>query len=369
MPRDKPADIEHVDIRKAQQLRRPVLPRGKQEKTDRSRSNNNNDRQRRSSKSSRRPVDDSSLSGSSQSSSVSGNVRRKHGATKGAGGSKWTPKRGHDVNQNLVQELQKQQGEIDALKAIQEEIQVNERSQPSAKQEFLSPTDQLLNECIEQMEGPSPVKQEQDFLERDLNINWTEPDRGVSKGVKLSVGIAAASAIGSLFFGRKSLILGAAGIVGLASFDMMMVRLMQSAKGLFTVHHTITASKTTEEKHIDLRPDRQAMKPIKHEPIYMKGEYVSTHLGLPVTKVALSFPAAAVAQISVSANVALNARADVAFERMNTTANTLHTVNFDMYKSLYGQSLMQDSVLVSFGLYKQMHQRLRSFPFPSPPTI
>ena len=305
-------------------------------------------------------LDESPLSVSTNPDAIPRDVQRGKGNKNGRSKSRWSPKsKPHDINKNLVEELQKQQGEIDALQEI-----IKTNSEPE------KPESDVETERLHSHESPKKEFGAEVLIRDGIDVQWTEPDRGFSLGAKLVAGAMTLGAVGSYIFGSKVPIMAAAAFSSaLALTDHFLVRALDSQKGMFTVTHEIHASKTDETELTDLRPDRQALKPIKHRPSYMKGEYIKKHLFMRVADIELNISAAAVAQIAVSANVALNANPQVAFERMNITANSLHTVNFDMYKTLYGQTLMQDSVLTSYGLYRQMHQRMRAFPFPSPPTI
>lgn len=132
-------------------------------------------------------------------------------------------------------------------------------------------------------------------------------------------------------------------------------------------YHRIAIESISGSTHDDLRPDRNALKDIKHSPKYFNALYTqSSWMGLVARRrlhgsVEISF------QSAIAANCKLDSDPGTAYDRIERTASSLHTVNYDRSLVLNHKTIPQDSAMLAYAMFMDAKQKKEVFPFPNAP--
>jgi hypothetical protein len=123
---------------------------------------------------------------------------------------------------------------------------------------------------------------------------------------------------------------------------------------------------------LDARADVMALGKLKHKQSIGSVEYTKEIGFIPViqkqinetTILQVSFET--LAQLATPSNMSLNSTVDTAWERINHTARTLHSVNNDKLLPVFNVNAVQDSVILAYGVARKMHQERENVNFPRP---
>jgi hypothetical protein len=136
-----------------------------------------------------------------------------------------------------------------------------------------------------------------------------------------------------------------------------------------TIVHSYEFVKLVDQHGGDLRPHGLSQSDLKYkESRYARVDYVRREGSTEVLRTKLTISAELFAHLTLPGNLNLSSTEEVAWDRLQYTAKTMSAVNLDRYLSLKGRFVVQDTTLVAFGLYKQLLEKRRELPFPTPPS-
>jgi hypothetical protein len=131
--------------------------------------------------------------------------------------------------------------------------------------------------------------------------------------------------------------------------------------------HTYRVTRLLNDRHQDLRADSIALGKLKHsDAVYAEVEYRGwSHWFMAARVRTLTISIEIFVQICTGNNLLLNATESVVYARLVQSANSLHSVNVSRYRSVSGQTVVQDTALVALGLWHQMKMLRDDLPFPA----
>jgi len=117
----------------------------------------------------------------------------------------------------------------------------------------------------------------------------------------------------------------------------------------------------------DMRADSISLQDLKYgNPLYLQVKHVVREGWWVQRATFLTISFELLAQISTAENHSLISDHETVFQRIFHTAKKINRVNIDRYMSVCGESVVQDSCLVSYAIYRQMLLRVKHVPFPGP---